>query len=304
MGALPPRVIQTPLARALPVRRMWVFWPVLRQPRRGAKQVVDGHAGALHAPRSNLRAARDHARAVGQSLEGSSHEVSRLTPRLHASQRTSGGRHGGSRPSGRAGGRNDSFPGGEPGGRNGSCAGPGGPDDRCSVAVQLQLSPNGGRRRARPRDAAAALRRRPNGRRRPRLRAAAAASGATGRNDRRSAALRRRRNAASRRGSRRRRPDGPQVVNGAITRARTPLLSRYGPSRITQGGGIRLHPPPQHFSLTTSAPSCAAACWMRSRKSSASMASIAVEEGGALREFQGSRAASDINCSTSTCFRT
>ena len=74
-----------------------------------------------------------------------------------------------------------------------------------------------------------------------------------------------------------------------------PRKSRYGPSRITLRMGKRLHPPPQHFSLTTSAPSCAAACWMRSRKSSASMASIAVEEGGALREFQGSRAASDIS---------
>ncbi len=111
----------------------------------------------------------------------------------------------------RTGGWNGSRAGGEPGGRNGSCAGPGGPDDRRSVAVQLQLPPDGGRRRARPRDAAAALHRRPDGRRRHRLRDAAAASDASGRNDRRSAALRRRVNAASRRGSRRRRPDGPQV---------------------------------------------------------------------------------------------
>ena len=82
---------------------------------------------------------------------------------------------------------------GEPGGRNGTCAGPGGPDDRRSVAVQLQLSPNGGRRRARLRDAA---------------------TGTSGRNrrpslaGRRSAAIRR---AASRRGGSRGLTDGQKV---------------------------------------------------------------------------------------------
>ena len=124
--------------------------------------------------------------------------------RIHAGERPGGGCVGGSRPCGgtggwdgsraRTGGWNDSFPGGEPGGRNGSCAGPGGPDDRCSVAVQLQLSPNGGRRR-------------------PRLRDAAAASGASGRNDRRSAALHGDdlRLDGLRRLRRRRRPDGQKV---------------------------------------------------------------------------------------------
>ena len=116
----------------------------------------------------------------------------------------------------RAGGRDGSRAGGDgTGGRDGSVDGGGAasPDDRRSIAVQLQLSSDGGRRRPRLRDAAAASRR----------------------NDRRSAALCHRRNAASRpSGGRRRRPDGPKVVNGGISRARTPR-SRHGPSRITQG---------------------------------------------------------------------
>jgi hypothetical protein len=118
----------------------------------------------------------DHARAVGESSERPSHEVPRLTPRLYSCERPSGGCVGGSRPCGWDGSR----AGDGPGGRNGSCAGPGGPDDRRSVAVQLQLSPDGGRRRPRLRDAAAALRRRLDGHRRPS-------------------------------GGRRRRPDGPKV---------------------------------------------------------------------------------------------
>ena len=144
-------------------------------------------AGTMVAPA--IRAAQDHAGAVGQPPERSSHEVARLTPCVHACERPGGGCVGGSRPCGRAGGRDRSRAGGDgTGGRDGSVAGGGAasPDDRRSVAVQLQLSPDGGRRRPRLRDAAAALRwhRGPSG-------------------------------------GRRRRPNGPQVVNGEISRAPT-----------------------------------------------------------------------------------
>ena len=142
---------------------------------------------------------------VGQSPQRKSDEVPRCSLGLHAGKCAGGGCVGGSRPSGWTGGRDGSRAGGDgTGGRDGSVAGGGAasPDDRRSVAVQLQLSPNGGRHR-------------------PRLRDGAAASGASGRNDRSSAALRA---AAESRpsGGRRRRPDGAKVVNGAITRARTP----------------------------------------------------------------------------------
>ena len=112
--------------------------------------------------------------------------------------------HSGSRPGGRAGGRDGSRArtgragGDRTGGRDGSVAGGGtvSPDDRRSVAVQLQLSPDGGRRR-------------------PRLRASAATSGASGRNRRPSLASRRsaaiRRAAASRRGGSRGLTDGQKV---------------------------------------------------------------------------------------------
>ena len=149
---------------------------------------------------------------VGQSPQRKSDEVPRCSLGLHAGKCAGGGCVRGSRPCGWDG----SIAGDGPSGRDDSGARPGGPDDRRSVAVQLQLSPDGGRRR-------------------PRLRDAAAASGASGRNRRPSLAGRR--SAAIQcRGSCRRRPDGPQVVNGEISRARTPLLSRYGPSRIAQEG--------------------------------------------------------------------
>ena len=83
---------------------------------------------------------------------------------------------------------------------------PGGPDDRRSVAVQLQLPPNGGRCRPRLRGGAAGLRRRPDGHSRSS-------------------------------GGRRRRADGPQVVNGAITRARTPLSKGTGRHESREGEG-------------------------------------------------------------------
>ena len=153
---------------------------------------------------------------VGQSPQRKSDEVPRCSLGLHAGKCAGGGCVGGSRPSGWTGGRDGSRAGGDgTGGRDGSVAGGGAasPDDRRSVAVQLQLSPNGGRRRARPRDAA--VRRRLDERRRPRLRDAAAASGASGRNRRPSLAGRRsaaiRRAAASRRGGSRGLTDGQKV---------------------------------------------------------------------------------------------
>ena len=170
--------------------------------------------GALRAPRREVCPSRDHFGAVGQSPQGESNEVPRCSLGLHAGKCAGGGCVRGSRPGGWAGGRdgsrasggrpcdgtggwNGSFSGGEPGGRNGSCAGSGGPDDRRSVAVQLQLSPDGGRRHARPRGAATA-------------------SGTSGRNRRPSLAGRRssaalHAAAASRRGGSSGHPDGQKV---------------------------------------------------------------------------------------------